>query len=115
MAAPQYFFPAQPASIACDNGKNIAMPATIAASAKQRCAVAARRIRALCFFRAWNFFWQLRIAHLISVKVHNGDPHPMLHFAGAKVVQERSPVFVLFEIFGDVFLRGEYVPHRRNP
>ena len=36
--------------------ENIAMPATIAASASSAAVVAAQRIRALCFFRAWNFF-----------------------------------------------------------
>ena len=36
--------------------ENIAMPATIAASASNAAVVTAQRSRALCFFRAWNFF-----------------------------------------------------------
>jgi hypothetical protein len=28
---------------------------------------------------------------------------PVFHFACAKIVQERSPLFVFFQIFGDVF------------
>ena len=50
-----------------------------------------------------ELFWQLRIAHLIRVKIHDGDPHSMLHFAGAKLVQKRSPLVVFFQIFGHMF------------
>jgi len=54
-AAPQYFFRrSQRRSRAIT--ENIAMPATIARARATFAAVAARRIRALCFFRAWNFF-----------------------------------------------------------
>ena len=71
------------------------MPATIAASTSNAAVIAAQRIRALCFFRSWNF-WQLRIADFIRIEVHDRDTHSMLHFAGAKVVQEWPPMFVFF-------------------
>ena len=70
---------------------------------KQRCRRRRPAHSRAVFLQGLEFFWQLPIPNLIRVKVHNGDPHPMLHLAGAKVVQERSPMFVLFEIFGDVF------------
>ncbi len=61
------------------------------------------------FLQSLEFFWQLRIAHFIRVEVHDGDPRPMFHFADTKVVQERSPLFVFFQILGDV-LGKENVP-----
>ena len=56
-----------------------------------------------------ELFRQLRIAHLIGVNVHDGDAHSVFYFAGSKVVQERSPLFVFFEILGDM-LGKENVP-----
>src|SRR5205814_5909640 len=50
-----------------------------------------------------EFLWQLWVAHLIRVKVHNRNAHPMLHFAFAEIVQEWSPMFVFPYIFGDAF------------
>jgi hypothetical protein len=49
-----------------------------------------------------EFFWQLPISQLICIKVHNGDAHPMLHFAGAKVVQDGARLFVFCEILGGI-------------
>ena len=79
------------------------MPATIAASASN--AAVARRpahSRAV-LLQGLELFRQLRIADLIAVKIHDRDAHAVFHFACAKVVQERSPMFVFFEIFGDMF------------
>ena len=49
-----------------------------------------------------ELFWQLRIAHLIRIWVCDPDTHSVFHFAGAKIMQQRSPMFVFFQIFGDV-------------
>src|SRR5437667_4221020 len=46
---------------------------------------------------------QLRIAELIVIEVHDRDAHAMLHFARTKIVQERSPLLVFFQIFGEVY------------
>ncbi|MGB8341851.1 MAG: hypothetical protein WCE51_09685 [Chthoniobacterales bacterium] len=43
------------------------------------------------------------------MNVHDGDAHSVFYFAGSKVVQERSPLFVFFEILGDM-LGKENVP-----
>ena len=40
-----------------------------------------------------ELFRQLRIAHLIRVKIYNGHTHSMLHFAFAEIMQERPPMF----------------------
>src|SRR5437016_21284 len=45
---------------------------------------------------------KLRITDFTVVKVSNADAHAMFHFARTKGVQERSPLFVFFEIFGDM-------------
>ena len=80
------------------------MPATIAASASN--AAADRRpaqTRAGVSSAVSKLLRQLRIADLIVVKVHDRDAHAMFHFACTKIVQERSPLLVFFQIFSDVF------------
>jgi hypothetical protein len=79
------------------------MPAMIAASASNAAVVIAQRIRAPCFFKSLELLWQLQIADFALAKVHDRDTHSVFHFAFAETVQERSPVFVFFEILGDVF------------
>ena len=54
------------------------------------------------FLHGLEFLRQLRIADFIGVEVHDRDAHAMFHFACAEIVQERSPLLVFFEIFGDM-------------
>ena len=54
------------------------------------------------FLQRLEIFRQLRIANLIAMKIHHRDAHAMFHFAGTKIVQERSPLLVFFQIFGDM-------------
>ena len=91
------------------------MPATIAASTSNAAVVPAQRTRALRFFRAWNFFGSARLPTSIAVKVRDRDAHAMFHFACAKIMQERSPMLVFFEVFSDMFGEQECVRRRRNP
>ena len=78
------------------------MPAMITASASNAAVVIAQRIRALCFFNASKLFWQLRITHLIGVEIHDTETRSVFYFASPKVVQQRAPMFVFFQIFCDV-------------
>ena len=61
------------------------------------------------FLQGLKLFRQYRVAYLIAVKVYDRDAHSVFYFAGSKVVQERSPLFVFFEILGDM-LGKENVP-----
>src|SRR6476660_1089680 len=61
------------------------------------------------FLECLEFFWQLRIAHTIPMKVYDRDAHTMLHFADAKVIQEWPPLFIFCEVFSDTF-RKQNVP-----
>src|SRR5437773_3001535 len=56
-----------------------------------------------------ELLWQLRVAHFVRIEVRDRDTHSVFYFACPKVVQERSPLFVLFEILGDM-LRKKNVP-----
>ena len=49
-----------------------------------------------------EFFWELLVADFIRIEVRDANTHTMFHFARTKVVQERSPLFVFFEIFSDM-------------
>ena len=77
------------------------MPAMITPSASNAAVVAAQRIRA-AFLHGLEFPRQCRIAESIK-EVHDRDAHSMFHFTRTKIVQERSPLLVFFQIFGDVF------------
>ena len=79
------------------------MPATIAASASNAAAIVAQRRRDPAFLRRLKSLRQLRITELIVIEVHDRDAHPVLHFARTKIVQERLPPLVFFQIFSDVF------------
>ncbi|SRR6266851_650068 len=46
---------------------------------------------------------KLRITDFTAVKVSNADAHAVFHFARAKIMQERAPTLVFFEIFGRMF------------
>ena len=41
-----------------------------------------------------------RIAKLLRVEIYDVNAHPVFHFAFAKIVQMRMPMFVLLQIFG---------------
>ena len=82
---------------------NIAMPTTIAASARNAVVIAAQRRRARRFCTVLEFARQLRVAYLIVIEVHDRDAHAMLQFARTKIMQERSPPLVFFEVFSGVF------------
>jgi len=45
---------------------------------------------------------QFRITNLIRVETEEAHAHAMFHFTWAKLVQERLPVRVLFEVFRDM-------------
>ena len=55
------------------------------------------------FFRFLKFFRQLWIADLVRKKIGNSNAHSVLHFTRAKIMQERSPTIVLFQIFSRCF------------
>ena len=48
-------------------------------------------------------FWQRGITKIISIEINDANACAVLHFTGAKIVQEWSPLLVFFEIFGNVF------------
>ena len=55
-----------------------------------------------CFLKRLELFRQLRIANFIGVEVGHATARAVFHLAGAKIVQERAPLFVFFQILGDV-------------
>ena len=57
----------------------------------------------LRFFKRLRLSRQLsRLPTSIAVKVSRPTSHAVFHFASAKVMQERSPLLVFFEIFSHV-------------
>jgi hypothetical protein len=52
-----------------------------------------------------EFGRQFGITDLIRVKVGNVYPHPVFHFEGADIVEERSPALELFQVLG--YVMGE--------
>src|SRR5437899_12825271 len=54
------------------------------------------------FLHSLEFPRQRRITELIVIEIYHRDAHAMLHFARTKVVQERSPLLVSFEVFSDM-------------
>ena len=44
-------------------------------------------VRAMCFFRAWNFLGSCGLPTSIRVQIHDADAYAMLHFAFAQIVQ----------------------------
>ena len=54
------------------------------------------------FLKRSELFRQLRIANFIRVEVGHANADPVFHFVCAKIMQERPPTIVLFEIFGHV-------------
>ena len=85
-----------------DFARTMTKAATIAArsSSATRCRPNAF---ASALLKRLKLFWQLRIANLVRVEIDDADTHAVLHFACAKIMQERPPMFVLFQIFGHVF------------
>src|SRR5439155_13826820 len=59
------------------------------------------------FLKSLELFWQLRITNPVRVKIGDAHAHPMFHFACAKIMQEWSPLFVFFEVFGDMFRKED--------
>jgi hypothetical protein len=66
-------------------------------------ATSAQRTRARRFWAVSNLRGSFALPNLIVVEVHDRDAHPMLDFARTEIMQQRSPLFVFFQIFGDVF------------
>src|SRR5947207_5404806 len=77
------------------------MPATIAASTSKAAVIAAQRIRAV-LLQGLEFLWQLRIADFIRIEVQDRNTHSVFYFAFAEIVQQWPPLFVFFEILGDM-------------
>src|SRR5438270_13952318 len=46
--------------------------------------------------------WQLRITYLVRVKIGNIDPHTVLHFTTAKLMQKRPPALVRVQVVGNM-------------
>jgi hypothetical protein len=51
---------------------------------------------------ALEFLRRCRIAQLVGVKIYGVDTDAVFHFALAKIVQERTPPRMLFQILSDV-------------
>jgi hypothetical protein len=49
-----------------------------------------------------EFGRQIGIADLLRVEIGDVDPHPVFHFEGADLVQERAPALELLEVLGHV-------------
>jgi hypothetical protein len=49
-----------------------------------------------------KLLWELTLAHVVGPQIDDGYLHPVLYFARTKLVQQRSPLLVFFEIFGDM-------------
>ena len=52
-------------------------------------------------FLCGQFQRELPVAELIGPEVHNPNAHSMFYFERTKIMQERSPFFVMFKIFSD--------------
>jgi hypothetical protein len=61
------------------------------------------------FLQRLEFCRQLRITKLIRVEIADIQTDAMFYLARAKVVQERPPLLMLFQVFGDM-LGHEDVP-----
>src|SRR5207244_12765538 len=46
--------------------------------------------------------WKWRVAGCISIGIRDANTNTILNFERTKVVQERSPLFVFFDIFSDM-------------
>ena len=55
------------------------------------------------FPESLKLLWELTVPHVVGPQIDEGHLHPVLHFTCAEIVQERSPLLVFFQIFGDVF------------
>src|SRR4030095_7805385 len=47
--------------------------------------------------------WKLTVPHVVGPQIDDGYLHPVLYFTRTEIVQQRSPLVVFFQIFGDVF------------
>src|SRR5262249_16203632 len=56
---------------------------------------------ATMFLQDLELFRLLRIADLVCVEIYHTNTCSVFYFACSKIVQQRPPLFVLFEIFGD--------------
>ena len=54
-------------------------------------------------FESLELLWELRITNLVRVDIGDANAHAMFHLAFAETVQKWLPMFVFFQIFGDVF------------
>src|SRR5437763_1736185 len=61
----------------------------------------------LRFALALNLGRNLRIAEILSRKIYQTDPHPMLDHRLAQLMQMRTPAFVIFQILGHAFAQQD--------
>ena len=91
------------------------MPATIAASASNAAVAHGPAHSRAVLPQGLELLWQLRIAHLIRVKVHDRDTHSVFHFAFAKTrAGAAANVRILLNLRRRAW-RQECVRHLRKP
>jgi hypothetical protein len=55
------------------------------------------------FLEGLELLWQLPVSNFIRIEIADLDARTVFDFACSKLVQERSPSIVLFQVFGHMF------------